>query len=253
MVPRLSSRSYLCRLPWIRRNEPGIRSLNTQKEELAATATLTQRPTYHSPAAWLVVVVIALLVPASLRSANKETNLQRFQDGARAVGDSLMLRTGSLSPLCFRVVDHPAGWIVEQGAVDAATARNVTVNNCAPPFRNDVLIAITDVGVTYVPLSDDDFLRRDIRLSVSASLPTPAQPGSDGAPSGRTTERIDVLLHDTIEAVRVSELESPAYSFTVGNRIERTNRSFWDTVAEPAVVIGTSVVMVVLLFTTRSE
>lgn len=169
------------------------------------------------------------------------------------VADTLFARTITSDEFCVRVVSHPADWIVDQGAIDLATARGVSLVPCKAPYTNELLIAITDIGVRYIELDDEDFYRREVRLSVSASIPVADDGGGRGGSPSRTTERVDYMLNDTIEAVSISEIESPGYNFTTGTTIRINRSSFWKSVAEPAIIVGTSVVMVILLFTTRSQ
>lgn len=193
------------------------------------------------------------LVIASVSGvANQATNLERLQTCAEVVGDSLLMSMSNneSQELCLRVVDHPASWIVDQSMIRKATERGFSVLPCKPPFPNDVLVAITNIGVRYFELDDQDYLRREVKLGLSASLPKQNGPGSA---IQRVTETREIVLHDTIEAVQAPFLESPAYTFTVGAKIHRNTSNFWSKVVEPAVVIGSTVVMVILLFTTRSQ
>ena len=196
--------------------------------------------------------VVGLVLFSVEGTANQITNLERLQNCAEVVGDSLLMSMSNneSQELCLRVVEHPASWIVDQAMIRKATERGFTVLPCKPPFPNDVLVAITNIGVRYFELDDQDYLRREVKLGLSASLPK-----QDGAGSQiqRVTETREIVLKDTIEAIQAPFLESPAYNFTVGEKIHRNKSNFWSKVVEPAVVIGSTVVMVLLLFTTRSQ
>ena len=185
-------------------------------------------------------------------SSNRQSNLERIQMCADLVGDSLLMsmNNNESRDICVRVVEHPASWIVDQSMIRQAAERGFSVLPCKPPFPGDILVAITNIGVRYVELEDQDYLRREVKLGLSASLP---RQNEAGAGVRRVTETREVVLQDTIEAVQAPFLESPAYDFTVGAKIVRNKSNFWNKVVEPAVVIGATVVMVVLLFTTRSQ
>ncbi|MCB0713487.1 MAG: hypothetical protein KDD67_14250 [Ignavibacteriae bacterium] len=200
------------------------------------------------------VLFLLFLSTLGVATARQTTNIEQFQRCAMVVVDTLFARTISSDEFCVRVVSHPADWIVDQGAIDLATARGVSLVPCRAPYTNELLIAITDIGVRYVELDDEDFYRREVRLSVSASIPVANKVGDIGGGNpSRTTERVDYMLNDTIEAASISEIESPGYNFTTGTTIRINRSSFWKSVAEPAIIVGTSVVMVILLFTTRSQ
>ena len=166
------------------------------------------------------------------------------------MADTLFARSTVGEGFCVRVVPHQADWLLDQAAIDLAAVRELPLLPCKPPYTNELLIAVTEIGVRYVELDDEDFYRREIRLGVSASVPV-ARPG-DGKTS-RATERFDCSLHDTIEALSIADIEAPGYNFTTGTTIRINRSSFWKSVAEPAIIVGTSVVMVILLFTTRSK
>ena len=186
-----------------------------------------------------------------MAQARQVTNLEQLQRCATVVTDTLFARASTPEDLCVRVVSHPADWILDQAAIDLASERGIPLVACKAPYTNELLIAITDIGVRYVELDDEDYYRREVRLSVSASVPVAG--GSPGVKLKRKTEQVDYVLHDTIEGGTISEIESPGYNFTTGTTIQINRSSFWKSVAEPAIIVGTSVVMVVLLFTTRSQ
>lgn len=201
--------------------------------------------------ALFVLCCLAFTQPRVLL-ASQTTNLERLQAGAAVLGDSLLLSlSGNDSrEVCVRVVDHPASWIVEQVMVGLIEERGFIRVPCAPLPPNDLLVAITNIGVRYVELDDADFFRREVKLGISASVPKRSE---YSATVRHVTETREIVLLDTIEADQTSELEAPGYSFTIGTKIQRNRSSVWSKLVEPAVVIGSAVVMVILLFTTRSQ
>lgn len=199
----------------------------------------------------LTVVLMLALLPSN-GVASQTTNLERLTTGVETVGDSLLMSMQGLesNEICIRVVEHPADWLVEQGLIRRAEAAGMTVVPCRPPLPNDILVAVTDIGVRYVELEDGDYVRREIKVGLSASLPRPSETGRRVE---RVTETRQIVLSDTIETDQAVFLENPAYDFTVGAKVVRNKSDFWGKVVEPAVVVGATIVMVVLLFTTRSQ
>lgn len=192
-------------------------------------------------------LALLLLVGApGLCSAFQVSNLDRIRQCARLLSDSLLQKLDR-EDICVRVVEHPASWVLDQAMVEAASARSVTVLPCQAPFDNESLMAITSVGVQYVEL-DGSVGRRDVRFGFSASVPVPIADRT-----GRQTRSYEIVLSDTIDLDGTSSLEDSAYPFTIGTSIHKRRSGFWKKIVEPAVVIGTSVVMVVLLFTVRSQ
>lgn len=200
---------------------------------------------------FLLLPTLTLFLTAGTSDARavQSTNLERIRFAAQLLSDSLLSHEQLPSTVCLNIVDHPADWIVEQALTDVGARIGRPVEACAPPFSNEMLIALLGVGVRYVELEDEDFYRREIEISLSASLPLTFPEGR----VERRTRRHDILVADTIEAVDASALEQPEYPLTIAVRVERNDSSFWNRIAEPAIVIGTSVVMLVLLFTTRSQ
>lgn len=221
----------------------------------AVNVVPTVFPRSARPAARLLPVAavlccLALGHPRAL--ASQTTNLERLQACAAALGDSLLvsLSGNDSRDVCVRVVDHPASWVVEQTMTQLMEERGFLPVPCYPPPSNDLLVAITNIGVRYVELDDPDFFRREVKLGLSASVPKRSGPS---APVRHVTETREVVLLDTIEADQTSMLEAPGYNYVVGSKIQRNRSNLWSKLVEPAVVIGSTVVMVVLLFTTRSQ
>ena len=182
--------------------------------------------------------------------SRQSTNLEQFQRCAEVVADTLFARAGRPDQLCIRVVSHPADWIIDQACNDIAARQRLSLVQCKAPYTNELLIAITDIGVRYVELDDEDYYRREVTLGVSASVPLIQTTTPD---ISRVTERFEYALNDTVDASSIADIESPGYNFTTGPTIKLNKSSFWKSVAEPAIIVGTSVVMVILLFTTRSQ
>lgn len=199
----------------------------------------------------LLAVTMTLLLIGGVSDAQsmQSMNLERIQQTASLLVDSIFDLDGLPQSICLNVVAHPADWIIAQAITEAGSKRNRPVEPCSAPFLNEVLIAVLNVDVRYVELEDDDYYRREVDMALSISLPVAGTTGR----LERQTRRLEIINADTIETVTASEREQMDYPMTVATRIERNHSSFWSRIAEPAIVIGTSVAMLVLLFTTRSQ
>lgn len=62
--------------------------------------------------------------------------------------------------------------------------------------------------------------------------------------------QIPVLYSDTIEVENISRIEDESFPFTKGNLLEES--SIWNDVLEPVVFVGSSAIIIYLLFTVRS-
>jgi hypothetical protein len=197
----------------------------------------------HGPAALL------LLLACAPRLAAQEDNLARLQGCARAVADSVTAGLGD-DTICVSIVNHEAAWLLDQAMVAAATDRHIPVRSCDSAHPASISMAITSLGVLYRELDDADRLERLARFEVSATLPATAAPGGNNV---RAMRIYSVALSDTIDADGTSSLERSGYDFARGAFPPRPGGGFWKKLVEPAVVLGSAVVIVVLLFTVRSK
>ncbi len=176
----------------------------------------------------------------------QSTNLEQISSTARLIADSVLRDTRLPDTLCLNVVTHPADWIVLNAFTDRSHSFGRATVRCTPPFRRELLIAITEIDVIFETLNDDE-IRRTVQLSIALSLPQIVQ-----AEEIRLTDRRSVQHVDTVDSDVAGSLVSSGYPFTSPRYITSTPSSFWQRIAEPALVLGTTVGMVVLLFTTRS-
>lgn len=196
---------------------------------------------------FLCVVLFIAGVSASTALAQR-SNLERLQLCARQIADSLLLPFHGGDSLAVTTVDHPGGWLVDGQFIEAAASRGITaVGGDRVP---SVSLAVLGLGVEYRPTEESDRLQRTAAVSVNAIVATPVG-GSGG--STRTVRDIQVAIVDTIEAEQALGLESPGYPFSKGIVASNGSPGFWEKIVEPVVILGASVVMVILLFTVRSQ
>jgi hypothetical protein len=197
----------------------------------------------------VTVGMVLVLSPLSLSA--QPDNLQFLQQCARQAGDSLIAGYGSTDTLCLSVAAHPAAWLLEEGALSAALDHGIYVRHCAEGADNGISIAVRSLGITYLPLDEPDSVQRIAHLEVSAALD--ARPESPTETRRRLTRSISVDRSDTVSADGTSMLEASGYEFARGTMPPRQSSGFWSKIIEPAVILGASAVMVILLFTVRSQ
>lgn len=180
----------------------------------------------------------------------QERNLDRLEQCARAACDTINAVFNGGDSVCLNVAPHPAAWLLQQSYVTAAHDKNLYPVLCAgvTPAFNSVSPAINDIGVEYSQTDDQDFLQRTVYLSLSATI-------TAGKTSGNilSVRKIHVALTDTIPADQALLMDDPDYAFAKGVTTAKPKPGFWEKIVEPAVVVGSAVVMVVLLFTVRSQ
>src|SRR5687767_14858769 len=58
------------------------------------------------------------------------SNLERIEQAAAELADSLVLGVSTVDSLCLTVVPHDAAWIVERAIADRATLRGIAIRRC---------------------------------------------------------------------------------------------------------------------------
>ncbi len=198
----------------------------------------------------LIVGCAAAVVWMAASSAlwAQESNLARLRLCAAAIADSVLQGRGLNDTLQLHVAAHPADWLLQEATLEVAQRRGVTVRPWTDDAEPVITLAITAIGVEYRPTDDDDSLERVARIEVSASMPDMA---TDGATM--LARSFSAALLDTFDADRRQDLGTSGYEFARAAMNDAPKRGFWDSIVEPLVVLGSAVVMVVLLFTVRSQ
>lgn len=191
-----------------------------------------------------LIVVLGTWLPLG---AQQQDNLERLRACAVAIADSALGRYAAGDTISLELAPHPASWLLESTLLGAATARGIGVVSSPSPSAGRLVMAITSIGVGYQETDDDDLLVRECRLGADASF-------SENGPRGRRLAgSFSALLQDTVQADETSLLEASGYDFTRGALPTTASSGFWKTIVEPAVVLGASVVITILLFTVRSQ
>jgi hypothetical protein len=201
-------------------------------------------------AAFAVTVGMVLALSPVCLSAQPD-NLQFLQQCARQAGDSLIAGYGAGDTICLSVAAHPATWLLEEAALNAALEHGIYVRHCPERPDNGISIAVRSLGIAYLPLDEPDSVQRIAHLEVSAAMD--ASPESPTGARRRLTRSISVRRTDTVSADGTSVLEASGYEFARGTLPPRQPSGFWSKIIEPAVILGASAVMVILLFTVRSQ
>ncbi len=192
----------------------------------------------------IIVILLGVLVLSSALYAQPEGNLERLRQCAQTLADSAIGFYAEGDTVYLEVVPHPASWLLEQAVLTSAMARNIGVTSSAAERSRRLLLAITSVGIEYRHTDDADLLSRSCMLQLDASLATGDM---------RTGRSFSAVILDTVQADQSSMLEASGYDFARGRLPAEPGGGFWKTIVEPAVVLGASVVVAILLFTVRSQ
>ena len=177
-------------------------------------------------------------------------NLERLEECAATVADSILSTVGARDSLCLAIVPHDAAWLLERALVERASARGVSVQRCEAADARRLDVAIASIGVVY-SVTDDDAIERRAALSISASAPAPITEAGRGA--ALRTFRVEAELVDTLAHPDTAGLAIASYPFTVGTMPAADSGGFWSKIVEPAVVLAAAAIVAILLFTVRSQ
>ena len=208
---------------------------------------LVRRWKHSGIAAVAAACALAIAAPgATAATPGPATNLERLEAAAAALADSLITGIASSDSLCLSLVPHDAAWLVERAIVDRAASRGVSIRRCESFDPRRVDVAITSLGVLYRE-TDDGALERvtSMQWSVSAAV---AHLGGQLARFEYATENVD-----TVEATDTTSLATSGYPFTSGIAVAHDSGGFWKRIVEPAVILAASAIVVILLFTVRSQ
>ena len=194
-----------------------------------------------------IFVFILLLGPAAeICAQNRHLDqivLAIERVAVRTIGD-----VDFASPTCIRTIEAANDWLVRDAFTNAATKLGTTIADCIPPFENEILVVITDIRVQLQEI-DDELYSRTVAVSLSMSIPYRDDHGLSKRVSRTETEDIT----DTIAGPDVDSYESSELPFTKPIVTRNAGGGFWSDVAEPIVVVGTTIAMIVVLFTTRGN
>lgn len=195
----------------------------------------------------LAVFVLTTIATSDAAAPGASTNLERLEQCAADAADSLLTFAGSRDSLCLSIVAHDAGWVIERAFIERATSRGMAVHRCDDVDARRIDVAIREIGVVY-HVTDDDEIAREARLDISANI---GRTGNAGP--GLETRRVSVTRVDTVSADDTLMLADANYRFTDGVAAATPSAGFWKRIVEPAVVLAASAIIVILLFSVRSQ
>ena len=216
--------------------------------ELPAGTAKTGRPgEVRLPMSRIIAFLLVLLGAWLPVAAQPKDNLEILRECAVAIADSALGQYATGDTISLELAPHPASWLLESTLLGAARERGIGVVSSPSPSGGRLMMAITSIGVAYGQTDDGDLLVRECRMGADASF---SEHGGSGRRLGGS---FSALRQDTVQADETSILEASGYDFTRGALPTTASSGFWKTIVEPAVVLGASVVITILLFTVRSQ
>jgi len=205
-------------------------------------------------ARWLLLgaasTLCCLCIPLMSVEAQPD-NLERLRSCADEVADSVVHLFAPGDTLCVTVAVHPASWLIDQAMLAVAERRGNVVSSCQENGDVGLGFAINAIGIDYLPVDETDSVERRARLDLAVSLP-PLK-GTNGS-IGRSLRSFSATLTDTVATGMLDIMEGSGYDFARGKRPPPPGSTgFWSKIVEPAIVLGATAVVVILLFSVRSQ
>lgn len=216
---------------------------------------------YHG----ILVVVLLLLVSGGFPSRGvaampgsppdgpelPEGNLTELRRALYGLSDSILAHFSHGDSISLEVVAPDGAWLVLQELVAAAERRGVAVLPGGAVGVRSLTASVGGLGVRYLRTDEPDSLERIVTVALNAVVPT-----GTGGPSekGYLVSRLfSATRIDTVAASDTSYIESGGFAFSQGIPPDTASGGFWSKIVEPVVVIGSAAIMVILLFSVRSQ
>ncbi len=210
----------------------------------------------HLPVVFALGLLAASMVSAAAAFGQEDSlksNLTLAQEAVRAAAGEVLTRSGITAGehVALRVEQGAESWITEQAfaAELKAAGHDVVLGGTVMPADGAVIeIRHPTISVRYTDPSEDGlFGTRRVRRTVAAefSCMVASAPGANV----RMSESLSRALSDTVRVDAVPGIEPAGLNSTRG---ELPQERFIDRIVEPFVIVGTTGVVVYLLFNIRS-
>ena len=158
------------------------------------------------------------------------------------------IKKKQIDTACIRITPHPAKWlilnkIISEGKTNKLQFLNAdSTKNCNEPLLE---ISIKDLSVKYSLNSDRDSLDRELNVNICGNMKN----------SNGTLEVIPdfkAVYYDKISRNDIDYVKSIQYEFS-NSQVPPVERTFFEEVTEPIILVASAAVTVLLLFTVRSK
>ena len=181
------------------------------------------------------------------------TNLEIQQNLIRSIAADIVARSGIAKEesIAVRFLPIEDGWIIENAFLKSLQLFGNTVSIGQENHSQSILIEVAsaEVNVQYSDMHHDGFLgTKKVKRTLSARLDCKIIEGKSGVV--RLSDTFQRSISDTVQVSDIEHLESTGIKSTTGTLPSET---FLDRIVEPFIIIGTTGVVVYLLFNIRSS
>lgn len=148
----------------------------------------------------------------------------------------------NIKSLNYTINNHDAKSLVEMNIIETLSNKDISI--VSNELQSMIHVNIGEVKVYYDLHPDNDSLYRNISFRATATLNH----------DGRTyiIAKQQDIFRDAIPRANISDYEDKSFGFTQGT-VPDPKLSLFDKIIKPAVYLATAAVMILLLFTVRSN
>lgn len=172
---------------------------------------------------------------------NIETNIAGLQRICSLVSDSA-LKSFDKSNGCIKVKSSDASWLLESSLLNNAEKYNIKLKIC-DSINTSIYAVLRDCKVVYEEINQDS-LRRKIIIDADFIINNLNQ---------SLSRNIRKEAQDTINVRYLPQIESNEQQISKGISYHSSSSNFWDKVLEPAIILGSAALIIILFFTVRSK
>ena len=154
----------------------------------------------------------------------------------------------NISKLTLLITNHSSSWLLEQNIVAVGNEKSLQFyNHKSDSINSSLNLNIIKSGIGYLNLdkSRDSIIRvihYEINGTISRSISNELIP----------INNISSVYQDTLSRDDVNLIEHNSYDFSKSS-VPEPPKSFFDEITEPLIIVSSAIIVIVLLFSVRSQ
>ncbi len=195
-----------------------------------------------------VILLISIMLPfCGLYALPPKKNTEILEGFAREATDDIAdyVVSVGIKKIVLRAEPEKIAWLVANPLIAKLSEKNVAIFEYDSSGLNaEISVFVVKAEIVYEPYHDDDSLVRKVSFSAEGNL---KYNGAITPIPDKKSFFSDIISRDDIDAV-----EDKNFSYARGIVPERDDW-FYRNIIEPAIVVGTAAITIILLFTVRSQ
>ncbi|MGA2297975.1 MAG: hypothetical protein ABSG15_10545 [FCB group bacterium] len=158
------------------------------------------------------------------------------------------IKKKQIDTACIRITPHPAKWLILNKIISEGKTNKLQFLNADSTKKYNFTmleISIKDLSVKYSLYSDRDSLYRELNVNICGNM-------KNGNGTLEVIPDFKVIYFDKISRNDIDYVKSIQYDFA-NSQVPPVERTFFEEVTEPIILVASAAVTVLLLFTVRSK